>query len=78
MVQVMGTKLEPITLSFSREVIAELPTLSAELNEQMHYLLERNTDGSLSDIEKAELTALVQMAQFAELLAMAAEQSSQR
>ena len=34
----------------------------------MHALLERNTDGALSSVEREELETLVQMAQFAQVL----------
>jgi hypothetical protein len=37
----------------------------------MHALLERNTDGELSSTEKAELKALVQMAEFGQIVSMA-------
>jgi hypothetical protein len=36
----------------------------------MHELLERNTEGQLNPIERAELETLVQMAQVAQILAM--------
>jgi hypothetical protein len=36
----------------------------------MHDLLERNTEGTLGPGERAELETLVQMAQFAQILAM--------
>jgi hypothetical protein len=37
----------------------------------MHELLERNTDGLLSAVERSELETLVKMAEFAQLLALA-------
>jgi hypothetical protein len=40
----------------------------------MHDLLERNTEGTLSESERAELESLVQMAQFAQIFAMATQQ----
>lgn len=37
----------------------------------MHELLERNTDGKLTALERAELETLVQMAEFGQILSMA-------
>jgi hypothetical protein len=44
----------------------------------MHALLERNTDGALNPTERGELETLVQMAQFAQVLAMAAQGTNAR
>jgi hypothetical protein len=38
----------------------------------MHALLERNTDGALTGVEREELDALVEIAQYARILAMVA------
>lgn len=67
---------ETITLRLPRFAMESLPSLSADLSRRMHDLLERNTDNALSSVEHAELETLVQMAQFAELLAMAAQLAS--
>lgn len=69
----MGHPAEPITLRFPRSVVDELPALAADLTDRMHALLERNTEGMLSAVERAELETLVRMAHFAQLLAMAAD-----
>ena len=37
----------------------------------MHELLERNTDGTLNEREQVEVKALAEMAQFAQVVAMA-------
>jgi len=60
-----------IILTFPRSVVGDVLTLSDSLQRRMHELLERNTDGSLAPIERAELETLVQMAQFGQILAMA-------
>jgi hypothetical protein len=39
----------------------------------MHALLERNTEGTLNATEREELETLVEMAQFAQILAMAVQ-----
>lgn len=67
---------DSVTLRLPRFAVEELPSLSAELNERMHHLLERNTEGSLNPTERAELETLVQMAQFAQLLALAAQMAA--
>jgi len=45
--------------------------LSKRLTDRMHALLERNTEGTLTATEREELETLVQMAHFAQILAMA-------
>ena len=67
----MRTSTEPITLTLPPEVASELPTLSRQLNDRMHELLERNTNGELCPIERSELETLVYMAHFAQILALA-------
>jgi hypothetical protein len=68
----MSSPNEVVTLSFPRSVVEDLPTFARELNDRMHSLLERNTEGALTPLEKIELETLVQMAQFAQVLATAA------
>ena len=58
-----------ITLTFPQHLADELPTLSAELTDRMHELLERNTDGALDAVQQRELDTLVRMSQFAQILA---------
>ncbi len=62
---------DPITLSVPRKVLTDIVQLSAELTDRMHALLERNTDGALGPIEKAELETLVRMAEFGQIVSMA-------
>lgn len=66
----MSSTSESVTVTIPRSIAGELPSISAQLNDRMHELLERNTEGNLSAVERAELETLVQMAQFAQLLAM--------
>jgi len=42
----------------------------------MHELLERNTDGALSTIERRELDTLVRMAGFGQILELMATRQS--
>lgn len=76
MMVVMSEPAQPITLTIPPHVVAELPRLSAELNECMHELLERNTDGALSTIERRELDTLVRMAGFGQILELMATRQS--
>ena len=68
----MSAPTEAVTVTLPRSVVADLPALSEELTARMHDLLERNTDGTLSAIERAELETLVRMAQFAQILSLVA------
>ncbi len=72
----MSAPLETVVLTLPRAFLPELPTLARGLNDRMHALLERNTDGALAPIEREELETLVEMAQFAQILAMAAQQGT--
>ncbi len=72
----MSAPLETVVLTLPRAFVPELPVLSRGLNNRMHALLERNTEGTLSPIEREELETLVEMAQFAQILAMAADQGA--
>jgi hypothetical protein len=58
------------------QIAGELPIISAELNDRMHELLERNTDGGLSAIERRELDTLVRMAHFGQIIALLAARST--
>ncbi len=72
----MSVPAEDVTLRLPRALVAELPAFLAELTDRMHTLMERNIDGALSPIECAELETLVRMAQFAQLLSLAAEDAT--
>lgn len=63
---------DSLVLRIPRAVVPELPTLSPTLSARMHALLERNTDGALTGVEREELDALVEIAQYARILAMVA------
>jgi hypothetical protein len=65
--------MENVVLTIPRAFIPELPSLSQALTDRMHGLLERNTEGTLAATEREELETLVQMAQFAQLLTLAAQ-----
>ena len=62
---------DPVTFSVPRTVLSHIAQLSEELTDRMHALLERNTDGQLSSTEKAELEALVRIAEFGQIVSMA-------
>lgn len=68
----MAASPDTLVLTIPRSVASELPALSRSLVDRMHALLERNTDGALGATEREEVATLVEMAQFAELLAAAA------
>jgi hypothetical protein len=70
----MGAPSDLVTITLPRSVLPELPAFAEALDERMHELLERSTEGALSEHERAELESLVQMAQFAQILAMASQE----
>ena len=78
MMTTMSASEETVVLTIPRAFLPELPALSKGLTDRMHALLERNTDGALTATEREELEALVQMAQFAQVLAMAAQGGNAR
>ncbi len=67
----MGSAAEAVTLTLPRSAIPDVIQLSASLLDRMHDLLERNTDGTLSPLEREELDTLVKMAQFGQIVSMA-------
>jgi hypothetical protein len=72
----MRSSAEAVVLTIPRSMVPELPSLSKGLTGRMHRLLERNTDGALTEAECEELETLAEMAQVAEVLAMAAQGAS--
>jgi hypothetical protein len=62
---------DPVTFSVPRTVLTDIAELSSELTDRMHALLERNTDGQLGAIERAELETLVRMAEFGQIVSLA-------
>ena len=62
---------DPVTFSVPRAVLSDIVQLSQELNDRMHELLERNTDGQLGPTERSELETLVRMAQFGQIISSA-------
>ena len=67
---------DPITFSVPRTVLSDIASLSAELTDRMHALLEKNSDGQLSPTERAELAALVRMAEFGQIISTALQPPS--
>ena len=67
----MSTLAESVTIQVPRSLIDEIPSLTDDLVERMHELLERNTDGKITLPERAQLETLVQMAQFSQIFSMA-------
>lgn len=72
--RLMGAPSDVVTFTLPRSLVPELPAFASVLNDRMHDLLERNTEGALAESEHAELESLVQMAQYAQILAMATQQ----
>ena len=68
---------DAITLTLPRSAIADVVSLSDTLLDRMHELLERNTDGGLSPVEREEVETLVVMAQFGQLVSMALRRPNQ-
>jgi hypothetical protein len=68
---------EPVTLTLPRDAVGDVIALSQELTDRMHSLLERNTDGELSHIERAELQTLVKVTQFGQMISLALRASEQ-
>jgi hypothetical protein len=62
---------DTVTLTLPRSTVGGILDLSAELIDRMHALLERNTDGELSAVEKLQLDTLVRMAHFGQIMSMA-------
>ena len=62
---------DPVTITVSRSVLSHIAELSSELTDQMHALLEKNTDGQLTPTERAELERLVEIAEFGQIITMA-------
>ncbi len=60
-----------ITVTLPRSAVGGILELSTELTDRMHALLERNTDGDLTAVEKAQLETLVQIAHFSQMVSMA-------
>jgi len=65
-----------ITVTLPVSVANEFPVMAERLTERMHDLLERNTEGQLNDLEKDELRALVEMAEFAQVFATAVHRAT--
>ena len=72
----MNFAADAITLTIPRSILPELPSLAQSLEDRMHELLERNTEGTLAEIERTELETLAQMAQIARILVMASQGST--
>lgn len=62
---------DPVTITVSKALLAELEHISEPLVDRMHELLERNTDGLLTEGEKAELERTVQLVEIGQIFSMA-------
>jgi hypothetical protein len=56
-----------ITISIPRAIVADISQFSSAFCDRMHELLEKNTDGKLTPVEKRELDALVRLAELAQI-----------
>ena len=68
---------DAVTLTLPRSAIPDVLSLSETLLDRMHELLERNTDGRLSPVEREEAETLVLMAQFGQLVSTALQRPGQ-
>ena len=59
---IMSAATETIVVTVPRTIVPELPSLSRRSIDRMHGLLERNTGGTLTAVEREELETLVEMA----------------
>jgi hypothetical protein len=71
----MSSRAEPVTLTLPGGSLPDVMSLSATLLDRMHHLLECNTEGQLSAIEREELETLVHMAQFGQIITSALRSS---
>ena len=71
----MSSRAESVTLVLPSGAVPEVISLSETLLERMHDLLERNTQGQLSGIEREELETLVHMAEFGQIISSALRSS---
>jgi hypothetical protein len=69
----MNAQTDAITFTLPHAMIPDVMAISASLLDRMHHLLERNADGTLTDVEREEAATLVEMAQFSQLLATSAQ-----
>ena len=67
---------DSITVILPASLVNDFPVMAERLVERMHELLERNTEGQLNDLEKDELRALVEMAEFAQVFATAVHRAT--
>jgi hypothetical protein len=67
----MSQAAESVTVTLPRSAVGDVLALSDALTDRMHELLERNTDGNLTAVERAELETLVKVSQFGQILSMA-------
>lgn len=72
----MHASADLVTASFPRAAVEGVVSLSKSLSDRMHFLLERNNNEALPEVEKEELERLVEMAQFAQILAMSLQVKS--
>ena len=66
----MTPDADSVVFTVPRAAVTDVKSLSDSLVERLHELLERNTEGTLSEVEREALVTLVQMAQFAQIVSM--------
>lgn len=72
----MATTTDAVTLTLPRSAVPDVLSLSGALLDRLHELLERNTDGALSEAERRELETLVQVAHFGQIVSLALQPSA--
>jgi hypothetical protein len=60
-------------IELPRSFANQMSVISSQLTDRMHELLERNTDGALTEPEKQELEAIVNLAHMSEFFSMACD-----
>ncbi|HEY4330759.1 MAG TPA: hypothetical protein VGN88_13545 [Phycisphaerae bacterium] len=64
---------DSITFTVPLPLLRDIAELSSELTIGMHQLLEKQTAGLLSNLEQAQLDALVRIAEFGQIVNLALE-----
>ena len=72
----MNTTMDLVTIKVPRAFIDGLAEESASSTERMHALLERNTEGTITQAEHWELKFLVRLAKIGQILNLGLELQS--
>ena len=70
-VWIMPIANDCVTVTLPSSAVGGVVALSKNLLDRMHELLEKNTDATLTGVEREQLDKLVEMAQFGQLISMA-------